>query len=107
MRKENSREDFRAKDWKREVNKRDNFTCYRCGKENLTGKNLHTHHIKPWKHFLELRFDALNGITLCRKCHTIAEHSLTSLILQYVKSIGLLEYLCDLAFQNLKEQDHI
>jgi 5-methylcytosine-specific restriction endonuclease McrA len=103
VRKEDSREDFRGKEWKKEVNKRDNYTCFRCKKADLKGLDLHTHHIKSWEQFPELRFDPLNGITLCRNCHAIAEHLLKKLIFNYVKDQGMLEIVCDEAFRKLSK----
>jgi 5-methylcytosine-specific restriction endonuclease McrA len=55
--------------WALEVKKRDNFKCKFCKKE----KNLHAHHIIPWKENEELRFDLDNGITLCCPCHARME----------------------------------
>lgn len=52
--------------WKIEVVKRDK-KCFVCGaKEFLTA-----HHIKPYKDNVELRLDINNGVTLCRKCHSM------------------------------------
>jgi 5-methylcytosine-specific restriction endonuclease McrA len=39
--------------------------CVRCG----TVENLQAHHLKPWKHHPELRYDMENGTTLCPLCH--------------------------------------
>lgn len=55
----------RAK-WGLDVKTRDGFKCFGC----KTEKDLHAHHIIPWKQDESKRFDLNNGITLCRSCHT-------------------------------------
>lgn len=55
-----------AKEWRKSVFMRDNYTCALCGK---VGGRLNAHHIKPWASYPELRFDVNNGITLCQDCH--------------------------------------
>jgi 5-methylcytosine-specific restriction endonuclease McrA len=52
---------------RREVFKRDGRRCKRCG----TGSNLQVDHIKPWRDFPELRYDADNLQVLCRTCHEL------------------------------------
>ena len=51
--------------WAKAVKVRDNFKCQECG----AGGKLHSHHIKRWSEFPELRYDLSNGITLCKPCH--------------------------------------
>jgi hypothetical protein len=52
--------------WRKEVYKRDNFTCQHCGQ---IGGKLNAHHIKDAKHYPELILILENGITLCYECH--------------------------------------
>jgi endogenous inhibitor of DNA gyrase (YacG/DUF329 family) len=54
------------KNWSRGVLKRDSFTCYDCGK---VGGRLNAHHLKGFTAFPSLRYELLNGITLCSPCH--------------------------------------
>ena len=56
------------KQWGHEVFKRDNFECQICGTKRGP---LQAHHIKRFIDYLDLRFDINNGITLCKKCHTL------------------------------------
>ena len=55
--------------WRREVFKRDNFTCQCCGDKK--GGNLRSHHIFNYMENKEKRIDVENGITLCDKCHKL------------------------------------
>ena len=55
------------KEWRTAVYQRDYYTCQICG--NKKGIRINAHHIKSFKEYPELRFDADNGITLCKECH--------------------------------------
>ncbi len=56
-----------AKEWRKAVFERDNYTCVECG--DNTGGNLNADHIKPWAYYPDLRTDINNGRTLCVPCH--------------------------------------
>lgn len=64
------RNSFQSKHWRNEVFIRDSYTCQNCKK---IGGFLHSHHIKHFSKYPDLRFDINNGITLCKQCH-ILEH---------------------------------
>lgn len=51
----------------KEVYKRDNYTCQRCGDNK--GGNLVAHHLNGYDAFKEQRTDTNNGVTLCNVCH--------------------------------------
>ena len=52
--------------WRELVFKRDNYICQLCG---IKGKYIQADHIKPFAYYPELRFELLNGRTLCIDCH--------------------------------------
>ena len=51
--------------WRKNVYKRDKYSCQICGKK----KDIVAHHIKAFADYPDLRFNVENGITLCRSCH--------------------------------------
>lgn len=66
MNNQDLRKSKRYTEWRKNVFKRDNYTCQHCKK---IGGNLEAHHIKSWAKYMNLRFDVDNGITLCKSCH--------------------------------------
>jgi hypothetical protein len=55
---------------------RDSYTCQHCKKKPKLSKYLHVHHITPRYQFngdWQAANDLLNLITLCHKCHRLAE----------------------------------
>lgn len=56
------------KQWRSNVLERDSWTCQTCG---IRGVELHSHHIKEWSEYPDLRYDVENGVTLCRPCHEL------------------------------------
>lgn len=52
--------------WREAVFTRDDYTCQACGQR---GGNLHADHELPFAHYPDLRFEVLNGRTLCVPCH--------------------------------------
>lgn len=63
------------KNWRKEVFKRDDFTCKICNKR---GGRLQADHIKPFSIFPSLRLDVSNGRTLCVDCHKRTDTYLVS-----------------------------
>lgn len=53
--------------WRREVFKRDKFTCQVCG--DRKGGNLNAHHLNSYNWDKDNRTNIDNGVTLCEKCH--------------------------------------
>lgn len=60
------RNSFEYKRWRTLVFQRDDFTCQSCG---VKGVMLHADHELPFAYFPDLRFEVLNGQTLCINCH--------------------------------------
>lgn len=63
---------YAGSEWKevqRQVYKRDNYHCVRCGSPKRGWRGLHAHHIKSWAGNPELRFKLSNIVTLCKDCH--------------------------------------
>jgi 5-methylcytosine-specific restriction endonuclease McrA len=52
---------------------RDEDTCQWCGK-HVEGEDSHPHHIIRRAHSLYLRWDLLNLVLLCKKCHAKYHH---------------------------------
>lgn len=61
----NSRTNGRYKAWRKAVYSRDHYTCRICGKKGY----LNAHHIRSFSRHKNLRYEASNGITMCRWCH--------------------------------------
>jgi hypothetical protein len=57
--------EYRA--WRNAVLRRDNFQCVYCKATD----NLEAHHIYSFASFPHLRFDTMNGLTVCRYHHTL------------------------------------
>lgn len=51
--------------WAKNIKERDNYTCQICG---ITKAFFHSNHIKKFADYPELRFNLINGITICRDC---------------------------------------
>jgi hypothetical protein len=64
VRRERKRAGAQFKHWRKSVLERCPV-CIRCGADT----ELHVHHLKGSHEFPESRFDPLNGVTLCAKCH--------------------------------------
>jgi hypothetical protein len=67
---------YRGFNWKnirKEIYKRDYWTCQEC-ETHCQGKEIQCHHIIPWR--ITKDNDIYNLITLCLSCHTIIENEL-------------------------------
>ena len=63
----------KAKIWSKLVKERDDFICQKCRCKSENTRNIHAHHIIPWKDDKLKRFDLDNGLTLCATCHNKEE----------------------------------
>lgn len=52
--------------WRKHVFQRDDYTCQACGER---GGKLNADHELPFALYPDLRFEILNGRTLCEDCH--------------------------------------
>lgn len=68
--RQQQRTSLEAKQWRKAIFERDNYTCQECG---VRGGHLHVDHIKPWCAFPELRFELSNGRVLCIECHRLTD----------------------------------
>lgn len=66
-------QDQQYKLWRKAVYERDNYCCQWPGC-TYHGKHIHAHHIKKWSDYPGLRFNAFNGITLCKNHHTMIKN---------------------------------
>jgi len=55
------------KQWKEAVRLKDNFTCQRCGVQQVY---IHAHHVAPRARRPDLKYEISNGKCLCNGCHT-------------------------------------
>lgn len=56
-------------DFVKRVQKRDNYTCQRCGKHRSKDCKIKVHHLDGYSWCIEKRTEVINGITLCETCH--------------------------------------
>lgn len=70
--RERHRGGIKNRDWRLTVFARDFYTCQCCKKKTKKGSRveLEAHHILNFAQHEELRYDADNGITFCKECHT-------------------------------------
>ena len=66
--------------WKQDVRQRDGDACRVCEVQ----RNIHVHHIKPFKKYPDFAADIDNGITLCGNCHTLFKNKEESTNLQTI-----------------------
>jgi 5-methylcytosine-specific restriction endonuclease McrA len=66
VQREKHNANWQYKYWRKEVFKRDNYTCWIC--EEIGG-TLNAHHLFSWAKYPELRYHVPNGLTLCETCH--------------------------------------
>ena len=57
--------------WRREVFKRDDYTCQKCG---VRGGVIRAHHIESFDNNPDKRILVDNGVTLCKECHRNFHH---------------------------------
>ena len=67
-----------AKNFRKEIFKRDKYTCKHCGRKRKPGDRvvLNVHHEKSFAEHKELRFVKSNVTTLCEECHNLFHYNL-------------------------------
>lgn len=70
-----------AEEWRKKVFERDDYTCQSCGER---GGYIEADHCLPWAFFPDLRYELLNGRTLCRPCHNKTKISYKEMRKMYV-----------------------
>ena len=69
------RNSFEYKEWRKEVFKRDKWTCVFCGyrskgkRKGTRFSDIEADHIESFSKYPNLRFSITNGRTLCFECH--------------------------------------
>lgn len=79
--------DKEYKQFRKDVTKRDNYTCKMPGCGSRV--RLQVHHIRPWSKASSLRYEESNGITLCKKCHDSIknkEHFYESMFIEIINN---------------------
>ncbi len=68
----NDRQNPEYNEWRKAVLRRDDYRCMDCGiRSGEIGKRviLNADHIYSWKDYPRLRYEIINGQTLCVSCH--------------------------------------
>jgi hypothetical protein len=60
-----------AREWRKKVYERDNYTCQVSNQKAILTNTLVAHHIESWNSNQELRFEVNNGITLNKDIHKL------------------------------------
>jgi len=84
------RRSYAYNNWRREVYKRDQFTC-RIKNDSCSGR-IEAHHILSYSEYPELRYKLNNGITLCRAHHPRVRAEEKRLIPILNKILGQCQY---------------
>lgn len=58
-------------EWRISVYRKNNFTCQKCGTKDGHKDKFNAHHILSYSEYPDLRTDISNGITFCKKCHSL------------------------------------
>jgi len=87
-----SRSCGKNKEWRKNVLKRDFYTCIIC--KNNDEKKLQVHHLNSYSDYKDDRYNTDNGVTLCKNCHSSyhknfgLKHSSKSKFKIYLKEIS-------------------
>ena len=77
--------DIEYKKWRQKVLRRDGRKCQMPGCQSRT--KLQAHHIRRWADCVLTRYEASNGITLCRLCHDRIRNQETAYSLLFTKIV--------------------
>lgn len=81
-------DDIEYRKWTAAVRKRDGNRCQMPGCTHPNTNRLQTHHIQMWAHAPYLRYQVMNGISLCVTCHKKIRGSESHWMATFTRIVG-------------------